>query len=78
MLFCFFPILELIYYVSFYLHNHINNFRFVPKLTFFRTYQVQIYNIEKEITTFLRVISINSSKIILFSAFPDSYAGLLV
>ena len=36
-------------------------------MTFFRTYQVQIYNIEKEITTFLRVIFTNSSKIILFS-----------
>ena len=45
---------------------------------------MQIYNIEKKITTFLRVILINSSKIILFSfltAMLDcwyTYAELLV
>ena len=41
-----FPLLEFVDYVSFYLHNYTNNFRFVSKLTFLRTYQVQRYNLK--------------------------------
>lgn len=51
-----FPLLEFIDYVSFYLHNYTNNFRFVSFLTFFRTCRVQIYDIKRKGTSFRRVI----------------------
>ena len=51
-----FPLLEFVDYVSFYLHNYTNNFRFVSFLTFFRTCRVQIYDIKRKGTSFRRVI----------------------
>lgn len=58
----FFNILEFIYYVSFYSHVCTNYFWFVPSLTLFRTYLVQVYNIMRNVTTFLKVIFVHFSK----------------
>ena len=51
-----------IYYVSFYSHVCTNYFWFVPSFTLFRTYLVQVYNIMRNVTTFLKVIFVHFSK----------------
>ena len=48
--------------ISFIPHIHTNNLRFVPDMTFSRTYQVEIHKIQRELTTFLKVIFTHSFK----------------